>query len=85
MGENNFTTSQCGRALLRLGFLLSNKRGGQHDKFLPPLIIANSLSSSQPHFIMVPRHRTLHCQLEIIAELRRMGGEGLVEKFRHEL
>ena len=34
---------------------------------------------------MVPRHTELHCQPEIIRELRTMGGDELVEAFKHNL
>ena len=85
MGEFNFNTRQCIRSLRRLGFVLSNKRHGRHDKYLAPLEIANRLQTDQPRFIMVPRHTELHCQPEIIRELRTMGGDELVEAFKHNL
>ncbi len=85
MGELNFNTKQCIRALKRLGFSLSNKRNGRHDKFEPPKEIADSLIGLQPRFIMVPRHRELHCQSEIISELRTMGGDELIKKFKANL
>lgn len=34
---------------------------------------------------MIPRHRELHCQSEIISELRKMGGEDLVNRFKENL
>jgi len=85
VGELNFDTKQCIRALKRLGFYLSNKRNGRHDKFEPPKEIAEKLSGLQPRFIMVPRHRELHCQSEIVSELRKMDGDERVEKFKKNL
>ncbi|MFH1252878.1 MAG: hypothetical protein V1664_00905 [Candidatus Uhrbacteria bacterium] len=85
MGELNFNTKQCLRALKRLGFYLGNKRLGRHDKFYPPKLIADKLSGTQPRFIIIPRHTDLHCQPEIISELRVMGGDELVQKFKENL
>ena len=82
MGELNFNAKQCLRAFKQLGFTLANKRRGRHDKFVPPKDIADKLSGVQPRFIMVPRHRELHCQSEILSELRAMGGEELVSRFK---
>ncbi|MBI2551185.1 hypothetical protein HYV73_02455 [Candidatus Uhrbacteria bacterium] len=78
MGEWNFNTRQCIRALKRLGFFLCNKRHGRHDKLCPPQTILNRLTG----LIMIPRHSKLHCQSEIVAELRKMGSELLVERFK---
>jgi hypothetical protein len=75
MGKNDFNYNQCARALLRLGFILSSKRHGNHDKFISPI------KNTNPPFITVPRHRQLHCQRAIIKELRKMGGEDMVNKF----
>jgi hypothetical protein len=85
VGELNFNTKQCIRSLKRLGFYLSNKRSGRHDKFEPPKTIADKLIGLQPKFIMIPRHRELHCQPEIISELRAMGGDELVASFKQNL
>ncbi|EKD33148.1 MAG: hypothetical protein ACD_76C00085G0011 [uncultured bacterium] len=85
MGELNFNTKQCIRALKRLGFYIGNKRSGRHDKFYPSKEIADLLTGVQPRFIMIPRHRDLHCQSEIVSELRKMGGDSLVEKFNENL
>ena len=85
MGDLNFTTQQCLRALQRLGFTFSNRRGGRHNKLIPPQEILRVLSGAQPRFIMVPRHRELRCQNEIVRELKVMGGESLVEKFKQNL
>jgi predicted RNA binding protein YcfA (HicA-like mRNA interferase family) len=84
VGEWNFTTQQCIRALTQLGFLLGNRRG-KHDKYFPPKTIADKLAGTQPRFIMVPRHRDLHCQHEIVSEIRKMGGTDLVERFKNFL
>jgi|GEM_PF-1100544 hypothetical protein len=85
MGEMNFNKRQCIRVLKKLGFFLCNKRFGRHDKFCPPPDIAQRLLSNQPKFIMIPRHNDLHCQGEIISELRVMGGDELVERFKELL
>lgn len=82
MGEWNFNTRQCIRALLKLGFILGNKRSGQHDKYYPPAEIQKKLNAKQSHFIMVPRHNDLHCQNLIVSELKAMGGDDLVNAFR---
>ncbi len=79
MGENSFSRKRCIHALLKLGFLLDNKRSGKHDKYRAPFFGAN------PPFIMIPRHKHIHCQDEIIKELEKMGGKDLVEKFRQNL
>ncbi len=68
---------QCLRALKKLGFLLANNRSGKHDKLLPP----HSLQHHNPPFIMLPRHRELHCQNAILDELKKMGGDKMVEDF----
>lgn len=81
MGGYNFSRKQCIRALIKLGFFLKNKRSGRHDKYEPPQNILNNLSGNHPKFIMVPRHNELHCQNEIIGELKMMGGEDLVKRF----
>jgi predicted RNA binding protein YcfA (HicA-like mRNA interferase family) len=78
MGDSNFNRRQCIRALIRLGFVLANKRHGQHDKFLAP----------SPHnslFIMVPRHKNLNCQHAILRELKKIGGEEMEKKFLENL
>ena len=85
MGGYNFSRKQCIRALIRLGFILKNKRSGRHDKFEPPSSILNKLSGNQPKFIMAPRHNELHCQNEIITELRAMGGDALLKQFTNNL
>jgi hypothetical protein len=75
MGEYDFNRRECVRALLTLGFRESSSRRGNHDKFFAPFPNAN------PPFIMVPRHRTLHCQKAILKELKRMGGDNFVSRF----
>ncbi len=82
MGEANFNRKQCIRALKKLGFFLVTKRRGKHDKFSPPNMVSQRLSGTMPRFIMIPRHNELHVQNEILSELRAMGGEELVEKFK---
>ena len=75
MGESNFNYKQCVRALKKLGFSLSPKRNGNHDKFIAPF------KNSNPPFIMIPRHKQLHCQRAILKELKQMGGDELANKF----
>lgn len=58
-----------------LGFSEAAVRSGNHDKFLAPFKNVN------PPFIMVPRHRQLHCQNQIIKELKQMGGNELANRF----
>lgn len=79
MGENTFNRRECVRALLKLGFVLNNKRSGGHDKFKAPF------SKARPPFIMIPRHNDIHCQDKIVKELERLGGIELVEKFKQYL
>ncbi|HBR80680.1 TPA: hypothetical protein DEA21_03510 [Candidatus Uhrbacteria bacterium] len=85
MGELNFDHRQCLCALKYLGFSLGNKRSGQHDKFYPPSEIAEKITGLQPRFIMIPRHKKLHCQSEIISEIKAMGGDDLVKSFKDNL
>jgi len=75
MGGWNFNRKQCIRALKRMGFILSNKRSGKHDKYKAPF-------DCHPPFVMVPRHNQLHCQDEIVGEIFKMGGQNLVDKFK---
>lgn len=85
MGDGNFNRKQCLRALRALGFTLSNKRSGSHDKLVPPPDYVDAIPVGQPRFIMVPRHRELHCQQEILSELRGIGGEALLNAFKDRL
>lgn len=85
MGENNFNTRQCIRALKQIGFTLENTYQGGHDKYVPPHWVMEKLQGTQPRFITVPRHRIIRCQYEIISELRKMGGDDLVARFRENL
>ena len=82
MGRNDFNRKQCIRSLLKLSFVESNKRRGNHDKFTAP---DNIIKNKRPNFIMVPRSRKLHCQLEILKEIRAFGGDSLVEEFLDNL
>lgn len=79
MGGWNFNRNECIRALKKLGFVYKNSRHGHHDKFLSPI------PGAVPPFIMIPRHRVLHCQNAVVKELRKMGGEEMVEKFKANL
>ena len=85
MSDFNFNRKQCIRAIRKLGFVLQNRRSGIHDKYVPPQEIASKLAPTQPHFIMIPRHNELRCQPEIISELRKMGGDSLLETFKKYL
>ena len=79
MGDWNFSKKQCVCVLKKLGFIEVTSRKGRHDKFLSPL------KDSHPPFIMIPRHNELHCQREIVKELKKMGGGELLGKFRESL
>lgn len=81
MGVNNFSQKQCIKALQRLGFILQSNRKGNHDKFIPP----KKFNPCNPPFIMIPRHKDLHCQNAIIKEIESIGGENLVNEFRENL
>lgn len=81
MGKNDFNRHQCIRALEKLGFVKKNVRHGKHDKYTPTDYLLQKRQSGQPSFIMVPRSRNLHCQLEILKELWAFGGDELVNKF----
>ena len=74
MAFANFNRQECFRALMKLGFIVATKRNGSHDKLTAPF-------PANPPFIMLPRHSRLHCQQAIIRELRKMGGDELVQKF----
>lgn len=79
MGEWNFNRKQCLRALGKLGFTMSSKRSGKHDKMY------SNIPNSNPPFIMIPRHNNLHCQEDIVKELLKMGGQEMVQKFKELL
>lgn len=83
MGITNFNRKQCIKALKRLGFTESLSRRGNHDKFLPPKQL--NIKAGQPPFIMVPRHKDLHCQSAILKELKAMGGDQLTQAFLDNL
>lgn len=88
MGEWNFSRKQCVRALLRIGFHLCNKgRNAGHEKYCPPEVLRAQLRETRSRhvFVMVPRHKDLHCQDEIVNELRNMGGNDLVTSFKVNL
>ena len=86
MGEYNFNRRQCLKALIKLGFYYSLKqRRGKHDKYDPPASLKEKIVPPNPIFIMIPRHNELRCQHEIIDELRAMGGDELVNKFKNYL
>jgi len=81
MGKNDFKRNECIKALNRLGFKIKNKRRGPHDKFTAPEKYLENKQPHQPPFIMVPKARKIHCQLEILKELWALGGDKLVEEF----
>lgn len=85
MGELNFNRRTCVSALKKLGFQLVNKRSGMHDKFVPPPETASAIHVGAPQFIMIPRHNELRCHGMIISEIRAMGGEELVRRFKELL
>ena len=82
MGEKDFTRRQCLSALRALGFWHDASRRGRHDKYVPPKSILDTLAPHQAHFIMIPRHNEIHCQSEILKELKAMGGENLAVAFK---
>jgi len=81
MGRKDFKRKECIKALLKLGFEKSNKRRGNHDKFKAPTHLLKDRQANQPPFIMLPRSRKIHCQLEILKELWALGGEKLIDEF----
>lgn len=86
MGKlETFNRKRCVKALLKAGFFKKNKRSGGHDKFIPPNKYLGNQTNDQPPFIMVPRSRVLHCQDEIVKELRNLGGDDLVKQFADNL
>ena len=78
---DSFNRNRCISALIKIGFTEKISRRGSHDKFVPPVQYLANRRNNQPPFIMVPRSRVLHCQDEIVKELRSLGGEYLVKKF----
>ena len=83
MGRKDFNRKQCIKALIKLGFIKKNTRRGSHDKFTPPQTILDKRQPNQPPFIMVPRSRKIHCQLEILKEIWAFGGDELVKQFEN--
>jgi hypothetical protein len=81
MGKNDFNRKDCIRALKRLGFIYKISRHGKHDKYAPPAHLLEKKQPNQPPFIMIPRSREIHCQLEILKELWAFGGDELINKF----
>jgi len=81
MGKNDFNRRQCIKGLKKIGFVKKNSRRGKHDKFIPPEDLLINKREGQPSFIMVPRGKNLHCQLEILKELWAFGGDNLVSDF----
>lgn len=79
MGRYNFNTRECIHALTKLGFVLSKKRRGNHDKYLFPERF--EISVNQRPFIMIPRHNELRLQDKIIKQLEIIGGQSLVDQF----
>ena len=86
MGKlETFKRNRCIKALIKLGFYRKKTRRGSHDKYVPPEEYLNQKRDRQPPFIMIPRSRVLHCQDEIVKELKNLGGEKLVKKFEEYL
>jgi len=81
MSKADFNRKQCIKSLKKLGFIKKNTRRGKHDKFVAPSDLLESKQENQPPFIMVPRARKIHCQLEIRKEVWAFGGDELVKKF----
>ncbi|MCG2697597.1 hypothetical protein L6307_00655 [Candidatus Parcubacteria bacterium] len=80
-----FKRNRCILALIKLGFTRKKTRRGMHDKYVPPQKYLEIKIENQPPFIMIPRSRNLHCQPEIVKELRNLGGDELVKKFEEYL
>ena len=80
-----FKRNRCISALIKLGFTQKKTRRGSHDKYVPPKEYLKNKRDDQPPFIMVPRSRDLHCQDEIVKELRSLGGDELVRQFEEYL
>ncbi len=86
MGKlETFNRKKCISALLKLEFTRKKTRRGRHDKYASPAKYLEQRIKNQPPFIMVPRSRVLHCQNEIVKELRNLGGQDLVKKFEENL
>lgn len=86
MGEWTFNRDKCIKALKKLGFYQKNgRKGARHDKFYPPSDLRKIENSQQPPFIMIPRHRYLHCQNAIVSEIEKLGGIELVIEFREKM
>lgn len=85
MSIKDFSSLECIRALVKLGFVLKKVRRGSHHKYEPPEDILKKIPFDRPHFVMVPKHRAIHCQDEIVKELENMGGEELVKQFENYL
>lgn len=81
MGRKDFNRNQCIKALKKIGFVKKNVRRGKHDKFVPPENLLKIKTEGQPSFIMIPRGKNLHCQLEILKEIWAFGGDELVDQF----
>ena len=86
MGKlETFKRNRCILAFIKLGFSKKNTRRGKYDKYVPPAKYLKKRKNNQPPFIMIPRSRVLHCQDEIVKELRSLGGEELVKQFEENL
>lgn len=81
----SFKRNKCISALIKLGFYKKKTRRGKHDKYVPPKKYFSEKIKNQPPFIMIPRSRKLHCQVEIVKELKNLGGQKLVDKFEEYL
>ncbi len=80
----NFTQKQCVKALLKIGFVSASKRRGKHFKFKPPENCIINFTEKQRPFITVPKHK-FYCQDAIVAEIRKLCGEEMKEKFLKNL
>jgi len=78
-----FTRQECIRALLRIGFIDKSKRKAKHDKYKPPYVLETIPKNIKP-FIMVPRH-DFYCQDAIVAEIKKLCGQAMVDKFLDNL
>ncbi len=81
MGKFDFKGPECIKALLSLGFIDVTKRRGDHFKLQAPDYLAKDKPITLRRFITVPRSRKIHCQEEILKELRAFGGDKLETDF----
>lgn len=80
MGKDDFSRTECIRALTAIGFKKKNKRSGKHDKYVPPDRFKGNFRAGRRPFVMVP-HGELHVQQEIVSEIKSLCGEEMAKEF----